>query len=269
MREFEEVNKLFHVEHVALEEEGDGSGRGARASRMRDPFHTSTWCKLCDAPKPPRAHHCHVTNKCVLLFDHFCPWVSNSIGLFNYRFFYLFMFWIWVGSTYALAVTYLPFRHSMADKLTQGRTGITFTFVCACSIFLAVGGMLGWQTYLIASAQTTIEVYQNRYMARNSMLSGRVWRNPFDLGLRRNWAIVFGPSAFPLAWAIPFGTPGPLGNGLQWPTTLNPDPVYETNLEPPPAAKQPTDKDDDDDSDGKHAEDKPLLRQTVAANQLV
>lgn len=26
----------------------------------------SLWCKKCDAPKPLRAHHCHVCKKCVL-----------------------------------------------------------------------------------------------------------------------------------------------------------------------------------------------------------
>ncbi len=234
MREFEEVNKLLSAEVLDLSSMGEGDSGGAAARpRMRDPFSHSTWCKLCDAPKPPRAHHCHVTNRCVLLFDHFCPWVSNSIGLFNYRYFYLFMFWMWVGSLYALVVSYLPFRAGLTDRDFAGRSGVTFTFVCSCSIFLAVGGMLAWQTYLIASAQTTIEVYQNRYMSRHSAIAGRVWRNPFDLGMRRNWAVIFGPSPFPLAWALPYGTSGPVGNGLQWPTIHNPDPVYDPV--PPPS----------------------------------
>jgi palmitoyltransferase len=29
-------------------------------------------CKKCIAPKPPRAHHCSVCNKCVLKMDHHC-----------------------------------------------------------------------------------------------------------------------------------------------------------------------------------------------------
>lgn len=29
-------------------------------------------CKKCISPKPPRAHHCSVCNKCILKMDHHC-----------------------------------------------------------------------------------------------------------------------------------------------------------------------------------------------------
>jgi palmitoyltransferase len=218
MGEFEEVTKLVTLSDLMAK-------RPSGATADSDPFQVSTWCKLCDAPKPPRAHHCHVTNRCVLLMDHYCPWVANTVGFFNYRFFYLFMFWLWVGAVYIVLITYLPFRAALEDRTMPGRAGITFSFVCAVAIFFALGGMLGWQTFLIATAQTTVEFYHNRVLARRSTLTGHVFRNPFDLGLRRNWDVIFGPSSFLLSWALPTA-PGPVGNGVQWPTLRIPDPVY-------------------------------------------
>jgi DHHC palmitoyltransferase len=51
-------------------------------------------CHKChDNYKPPRAHHDSVTDRCIVKFDHFCPWVNNSIGALNHKFFCLFLFY--------------------------------------------------------------------------------------------------------------------------------------------------------------------------------
>ena len=37
-------------------------------------------CHKCDDNyKPPRAHHDSVTGRCIVKFDHFCPWYVNSL----------------------------------------------------------------------------------------------------------------------------------------------------------------------------------------------
>ncbi|KAL1492831.1 hypothetical protein ABEB36_011013 [Hypothenemus hampei] len=54
-------------------------------------------CKKCIAPKPPRAHHCSVCNKCVLKMDHHCPWLNNCVGHRNHRYFYLYMVYMVLG----------------------------------------------------------------------------------------------------------------------------------------------------------------------------
>jgi palmitoyltransferase len=40
--------------------------------------HIWRWCSRCQAPKPPRAHHCSVCRRCVLKMDHHCPWVREA-----------------------------------------------------------------------------------------------------------------------------------------------------------------------------------------------
>jgi hypothetical protein len=62
------------------------------------------YCKTCKAVKPPRAHHCSVTGRCVFEMDHYCPWMNNCVGLYNYKYFVLFLFYLFVGCIYFMAV---------------------------------------------------------------------------------------------------------------------------------------------------------------------
>mmetsp|Transcript_15867 Transcript_15867/g.33291 ORF Transcript_15867/g.33291 Transcript_15867/m.33291 type:complete len:800 (-) Transcript_15867:241-2640(-) len=48
-------------------------------------------CHTCRIVKPLRSKHCRVARRCVLMFDHHCPFVGTTIGLYNYVYFYLFL----------------------------------------------------------------------------------------------------------------------------------------------------------------------------------
>jgi hypothetical protein len=43
------------------------------------------YCRYSSQPKPPRSHYDHVTKALVLNMDHYCPWMFNCVGYFNYR----------------------------------------------------------------------------------------------------------------------------------------------------------------------------------------
>ena len=51
--------------------------------------------------------------------DHFCPWMSNCVGYYNYRYFVLFLFYMFVGSLYVL----LTSAKSFFFVLPRGRYG--------------------------------------------------------------------------------------------------------------------------------------------------
>ena len=48
----------------------------------------------------PQAGQC--TCRCVLKMDHHCPWMHNCIGFYNHRYFVLFVFYLCLGSFYAV-----------------------------------------------------------------------------------------------------------------------------------------------------------------------
>ena len=43
----------------------------------------------CGAAKPPRAHHCRHTGRCILRLDHFCIFADCAIGAGNIKYFLL------------------------------------------------------------------------------------------------------------------------------------------------------------------------------------
>ncbi|OHT05708.1 DHHC zinc finger domain containing protein [Tritrichomonas foetus] len=50
-------------------------------------------CPKCNLPKPPRAHHCSICNKCHLRMDHHCPAVGNCVAFRNHQPFLVMLNW--------------------------------------------------------------------------------------------------------------------------------------------------------------------------------
>lgn len=193
-------------------------------ARENSPFKT---CKKCDRIRPPRTHHCSVCGVCVLAMDHHCPWMNNCIGFYNYKYFYLFLFYTFTGLIYNIGTcamfypvtTYmLPEYITGADLATRRHLrselprAIIVQVVLSSSVLIAVSMLFFWHSYLAGTGQTTIEYYEYRLRQGNSKKF-----NDFDLGRAKNWANIFGESKYPLGWAFPSLQP-PKGDGMHWPT---------------------------------------------------
>jgi hypothetical protein len=79
------------------------------------PYVYYRFCTKCNTVKPPRCHHDSVTNSCVFEMDHFCPWVFNTVGLYNYRYFICFLVFLLLGTLLALYLSFDRFLQLQSD----------------------------------------------------------------------------------------------------------------------------------------------------------
>jgi len=84
-------------------------------------------CRKChNNYKPPRSHHDSVTGRCIVKFDHFCPWAGNAIGAMNHKFFFLFVLYTFITSITSLFLIVLRFFRcsfrvkDLSDEMSVG-----------------------------------------------------------------------------------------------------------------------------------------------------
>lgn len=69
------------LQHVVMAEDDGGAA---------DPY-TVDYCDVCNHYKPPRTHHCSQCDRCVMRLDHHCAFMNTCIGIYNWKFFILFV----------------------------------------------------------------------------------------------------------------------------------------------------------------------------------
>lgn len=173
-------------------------------------------CDKCSAYKPPRAHHCKVCRRCVLRMDHHCLWINNCVGHWNYKAFFLLVFYATTGSVYSMVMIISSAFHNWDFS---GRVPLE-TFYVSCGIVmlalcLILGTLLGWHIYLIIRNMTTIEYYEGIRAAWLAKKSGLSYRHPFNVGVYKNISLVLGSNM--LTWFCPTAV-SHLKDGTSFPT---------------------------------------------------
>ncbi|KAG2432570.1 hypothetical protein HXX76_008914 [Chlamydomonas incerta] len=160
----------------------------------RDP-RRPRFCKRCQAWKPERAHHCSVTGRCVLKMDHWCIWVVNCVGLMNYKFFLLFIFYAALGCGLAVLLLLGSIIAFFNNKLKGPTAPLVFVVSLTSFAFaLSLAGFLAMHGQLLGANCTTIEMYEK----------DRLHPWPYNKGFRRNFEEVFGRNKW--RWLLPVHT---------------------------------------------------------------
>lgn len=152
--------------------------------------------------KPDRAHYCSVMQRNILRMDHYCPWMSNCIGFFNYKFFLLFLFYTVASSIVACLVM----LNSLWKQVYAPGTTVMILQSASVAALLAsvLTPFLVFHAWLLSRNMTTIEFCEK--------LDAGDFRSPYDLGFSGNLCSIFGDNV--LLWPLPIAsTPG---DGLTW-----------------------------------------------------
>ena len=187
-----------------------------------------SYCRYSSQPKPPRSHYDHVTKSLVLNMDHYCPWMFNCIGYFNYRYFFNFLWWVTTALWYGAIICCTPFRllgtKEYRDQVRQSssanasttamnvrdlvvkhvqsnpyiptpneRTAIALGFMLCLCLAAAVMCLAIFHLYLVVSAQTTIEFHGNWAKRKKK----KNWINPYSaVTWRRTCEMIYGTKRY-------------------------------------------------------------------------
>ncbi|XP_050816457.1 palmitoyltransferase ZDHHC16 isoform X8 [Gopherus flavomarginatus] len=165
-------------------------------------------CRKCISPKPARAHHCSICNRCVLKMDHHCPWLNNCVGHYNHRYFFSFCLFMTMGCVYCGISSWDIFREAYAAiqrlKLLEKETlqvaanqtyyqtppptfsfrqrafhkSIVYLWVLCSSVALALGALTLWHAALITRGETSIERHINKKERQRLQKKGRTLAHP-------------------------------------------------------------------------------------------
>jgi hypothetical protein len=175
------------------------------------------YCLLCHSFKPERCHHCSTCQRCVLNMDHHCPWIGNCVGYMNRKFFILFLFYIILTVTFALAICLWPLIQEIiiiAQDFKQYFSVFTVArlvlYIILAVFLVLICVFFRFHVELIFTNLTTID---NLERQRNP---AAIKSNVYDMGGNYNFQQVFGKNV--LLWPFPiFCESGkPNGDGVKW-----------------------------------------------------
>jgi len=173
-------------------------------------------CKWCGKYKPDRCHHCRVCRTCILKMDHHCPWIYNCVGFFNYKYFFLLLFYS-VMDLHFIAWTMSETVVLCLDIDTPFLKMFFVFFGEALSIFLGtlITTFFVFHTWLMLQAMTTIEFCEKK-MPKSGKDKDPVpeTKSVYDQGFIGNVRSVLGPD--PKTWLLPVEPE--IGDGLNYVT---------------------------------------------------
>lgn len=190
---------------------------GTKESASDGRFASWSFCHRCEAPRPPKAHHCSTCSRCMLELDHHCIFANTCIGAANKRYFFFFTLYGAMGCSYAFLTMATAWLFDLPALLTvlypeespmtvvQAATLISSRGInIVVSLYVCLGSMgLTWIMlvmccFTIVADRSQLELMKSKSPCGN--IIARTWAE------RSDWPLQFTRLAgHPLSWL-----------GLQW-----------------------------------------------------
>lgn len=147
-------------------------------NRIASPF--TELCHTCETVRPPRSKHCRVCRRCVLIFDHHCPYIYTCVGYRNRLYFATFIVAAFLTCYIAQYLAYQRW-----DVITN--YFYVFCYANLCALTLAIT-LLIVQTFKAVITNVTVNesVNWNKYDHMKNPKGGQI--NPFHRSYIRNVA---------------------------------------------------------------------------------
>ncbi len=187
------------------------------------------FCQREKKYKPERTHYCSAMGRNVLKMDHYCPWLANCVGFFNYKYFLLFVTyasvacgWTTISVARLLAASSGGFLGQLGALSAAQIFFLTEGLCISSLISLILTPFAGFHWYLMSQNKTTLEYCEKAHSEAS-----------YDQGFFGNFFSVFGYN--PFLWFIPVhSTPG---------TGLDFERVSEHSLATPPSSDEDEEED--------------------------
>jgi len=202
---------LKMVEEYNLSSPGGGTNRQHDSDLPKALPDRVQRCPHTGKPRPARSHFATLINANVLKLDHFCYFVNNVIGHRNYKYFWLVLIWLNVGSVYAVSIfIWLDSEINPSPSLLL--SGVQL--IIALGGFFFTGTLMYRHFWLLRRNMTSVEYAKNNeYWCRAAHLKAKVpSTHAYDRTLLLNMKEAFGRD--PL-WLLPT-VPKLPSDGYSW-----------------------------------------------------
>jgi palmitoyltransferase len=112
--------------------------------QLLEAFDPNSLCPECEVIRTPRSRHCTICDKCVLRFDHHCPWINNCVGAGNHAWFLVFILVATASSALSLYIRVSTLSHIFDHRLDLARQVIeklSLPYSTAIAVYLGMGSV--------------------------------------------------------------------------------------------------------------------------------